>query len=214
MRNRGFTLTELLVTMAIISVLMAIVIPTAKVFQAQARSTSCTNHMRQIWVGVDMYRQQNRDYLPMCEFLPVATAEGPEGGLPETLRGFLEKDCECWRCAADFDEEGSLSTGTSYMYLPGLIRYTKPIQFAVQQAMVPIIMNPTMSQAMKDQLYRDAESKLVTRFYENSIDFAVITDSQDRHPIGDRNPKNAVYFDGRTGEFVITDEVQVAERAP
>ncbi|MDZ4756228.1 MAG: type II secretion system protein [Phycisphaerae bacterium] len=211
MRNRGFTLTELLVTLAIISVLMAIVIPTAKLFQAEARSVSCTNNMRQIWVCVDMYRQSNRDYLPMCEFVPVATADGPQGGLPETLKGFVEKDCECWRCAADFDEEGSLSTGTSYMYLPGLIRYTPQIQIAVQQAMAPFIMNPSMSQAVKDKLQRDAESKLVTRFYENSIDFAVITDSQDRHPIGDRNPKNAVYFDGRTGHFVITDDMEVAE---
>jgi prepilin-type N-terminal cleavage/methylation domain-containing protein len=203
--HAGFTLTEVLVTIGIIAVLMAIAIPSVRVFQAEARSATCLNNMRQIWVAIDAYRTSNKDLLPMCEFLPVATAEGPEGGLPQILEAYLEKDCACWTCAADFDEEGSLSTGTSYMYLPGLIRYTPQVQIAVQQAMVPYMLDPTMSQKMRDKLRRDAEARLVTRFYENSADFAVLSDSQDRHVIGDRNPKNAVYLDGRTGQFIFEE---------
>jgi hypothetical protein len=30
-------------------------------------------------------------------------------------------------------------------------------------------------------------------------EFAILTDSQDRHVIGDRNPRNAVYIDGSVG---------------
>ncbi len=203
MRNRGFTLAELLVTIGIISVLMAILIPTARLFQAESRSVACQNHLRQLWIGIDTYRNNNREILPMCEFIPVASAEGPQGGLPALLKGYIETDCECWRCGADFDEEGSLSTGTSYMYLPGLMRYTPQVQIAVQQAMLPNILNPSIGPTMLEKLKREAEGKLVTRFYENSPDFAILIDSQDRHKIGDRNPKNAVYLDGRTGHFIL-----------
>lgn len=202
-RARGFTLTELLVTMGLIVVLMSIIIPTTRTFQAEARSVTCSNNLRQIWVSIETYRTGNRDLLPMCEFLPVATANGPEGGLPATMKGYVERDCECWRCAADFDEEGSLSTGTSYLYVPGLIRYTPQIQLQVQQAMLPYVMSPGLGPAMLEKLRRDAEAKLVTRFYEGAADFAVLCDSQDRHVYGDRDPKNAVFFDGRTGRVLF-----------
>lgn len=202
-RARGFTLTELLVTMGLIVLLMSIAIPATKAFQAEARSVSCLNNLRQVWSSIESYRAANRDFLPICEFLPVATDAGPEGGLTETLKGYVEKDCACWRCAADFDEEGSLSTGTSYLYVPGLIRYTPQIQFQVQQAMLPFIMNPGTSQAMMDKFRREAEAKLVTKFYEASADFAVLCDSTDRHAYGDRKPKNAVFLDGRVGQVLF-----------
>lgn len=197
MRQRGFTLIEMVVTMGIIVVLMGILIPTVKGIQAEARSASCMNNLRQLFTATDTYRVANKDLLPMCEFIPVATAEGPQGGLPEVLKGHLKKDAETWRCPADFDEEGSLSTGTSYLYVPGLIRYTPQIQYAVQQSMIPYLMDIGMSQAMKDKLRTEAEAKLTTRFYESNADaFAVIADSQDRHKYGDRVPKNGVYLDG------------------
>ncbi len=205
-RLRGFTLTELLVTMGIIVLLMSVIIPTARTFQAEARSVACSNNLRQIWVSIESYRTGNKDLLPMCEFLPVATANGPEGGLPETLKGYVEKDCACWACAADFDEDGSLSTGTSYLYVPGLIRYTPQIQFQVQQAMVPYTISPGLSPAIVEKIRRETEAKLVTRFYEGASNFAILCDSQDRHVYGDRQPKNAVFFDGRTGQVLFDQD--------
>lgn len=205
-RAAGFTLTELLVTIGIIVLLMSIIIPTARTFQAEARSVTCSNNLRNLWVSIEAYRTGNKDFLPMCEFLPVATANGPEGGLPETLKAYVTKDCQCWQCAADFDEEGSLSTGTSYLYVPGLIRYTPQIQLQVQQAMLPYIMNPGLGPAMMDKLRREAEAKLVTRFYEGAENFAVLCDSQDRHVYGDREPKNAVFLDGRTGRVLFDQD--------
>ncbi len=197
MRRRGFTLVEMIVTIGIIAVLMAMIIPAVKGIQNEARSTACMSHLRQLYASIDSYRVANKEVLPMCEFLPVATDQGPQGGLPEILKAYQPKDAEIWRCPADFDEEGSLSTGTSYVYVVGLIRYTPQIQFAVQQSMIPYMMDLTMSQKMKDRIRLEAEAKLTTRFYESNADkFAIVTDSQDRHVYGDRNPKNALYLDG------------------
>lgn len=195
--RRGFTLTELIVTIGVIALLMGLMIPTVKNIQAEARSTVCMSNLRQMFASIDTYRVANREQLPMCEFLPVVTDTGPEGGLPEILKSFLAKDSEIWRCPADFDEEGSLSTGTSYVYVAGLLRYSPQIQFAVQQAMIPYMLDLSMSQAMRDRLRVEAEARLTTRFYETSVDaFAIVADSQDRHTYGDRNPKNGLYLDG------------------
>lgn len=193
--------------MGIIVVLMSILIPAVKSFQAEARSAVCLNHLRQIFVAIDSYRALQKDILPMCEFLPVATDNGPQGGLPPLLKGYLAPDGDWWKCPADFDEADSLSTGTSYVYLPGLIRYTPQIQLAVQQAMIPYLLDPTMSQAMKDKMRRDTEARLVTRFYEANADkFAILADSQDRHNYGDRDPRNGVYLDG-SARIMEVDEV-------
>jgi type II secretory pathway pseudopilin PulG len=211
--RHAFTLVEMIVTIGVIVALMGVLIPTVKNFQAEARSVACQNNLRQIFVGLDAYRAGQRDILPMCEFLPVATDNGPQGGLPETLKGYLDKDCECWRCQADFDEDGSLATGTSYTYLAGLIRYTPQIQIAVQQAMIPYVFDVGMSQKMKDKLRLDAEAKLVTVFYQSNPDkFALIADSQDRHPIGDRPPRNGLYLDG-SARIMEVEEEDVEEAA-
>lgn len=196
--------------MGLIVVLMSLLIPAARSFQAESRSVSCLNNLRQLWTSIETYRTGNKDLLPICEFLPVASDQGPQGGLPETLKAYVQKDCACWRCAADFDEDGSLSTGTSYLYVPGLIRYTFQIQLQVQQAMVPFLLNPGTSPAMIEKFRREAEAKLVTRFYEGSSEFAVLCDSQDRHDYGDREPKNAVFLDGRTGRVIFDQAAQEA----
>jgi len=195
--DRGFTLVEMIVTVGIIVVLMGVMVPVLKGIQAEARSAGCMSNLRQIGTGLEAYRQRNRDLLPMCEFIPVATDDGPQGGLPNLLDGTLPKDAAIWRCPGDFDEDESLSTGTSYLYMPGLLRYTPQIQLATARAMVPYLMNPAMSERMRNRMRNDTESKLVSLFYEKTPGgFAVVTDSQDRHAYGDRNPRNALYLDG------------------
>lgn len=206
----GFTLVEMIVVMGIIVLLMSLLVPALKGFQAEARSATCLNHLRQLFVGIDSYRSAQKDMLPMCEFIPVATDQGPQGGLPLLLKGYVEPDCECWRCASDFDESDSLSTGTSYLYVPGLIRYTPQIQIAVLQSMVPYLLDPTKTQAQKDKIRLEAEAKLVTRFYEaNPEKFAILSDSQDRHTYGDRVPRNALYLDGSARMMQIETETAV-----
>jgi len=67
MRHRGengFTLIELLVVIAIIAVLAAILFPVFAQAREKARATTCTNNLRQLAMGVQMYAQEHDELLP------------------------------------------------------------------------------------------------------------------------------------------------------
>lgn len=64
---RAFTLTELLLVIAVIAVLAALLLPALSRARDQARSTSCRNRLRQIGLGLQMYVQDTGCYPPLAE---------------------------------------------------------------------------------------------------------------------------------------------------
>jgi prepilin-type N-terminal cleavage/methylation domain-containing protein len=205
MRRRAFTLVELLVVVAIIGILIGIIVPSARGIQRESQNAGCLSNLRQDFIAVDAYRQQNSGRLPMCEFLPVVTDAGVDGGLPNFLSGFMPADSSSWICPSDKDEE-SLSTGTSYMYLPGLLRYTP----AVQVDVVTLLMSFDPATTSMDRLMTvrlDAEARAMTELFEReAARYPLLTDSQDRHRrVGVE--RNGVYVDGsaRMAEDISAD---------
>ena len=64
-QTAAFSLVELLVTMAIIGLLLALVLPALGRARDHARLTVCKTHLRNIAIGAVSYAHANNDYLPI-----------------------------------------------------------------------------------------------------------------------------------------------------
>jgi prepilin-type N-terminal cleavage/methylation domain-containing protein len=68
MSRRAFTLIELLVVVAIISVLAALLLPALKSARQRARQAACLNNIRQNYISLVSYVQDQNDQLPPMEW--------------------------------------------------------------------------------------------------------------------------------------------------
>lgn len=60
----GFSLGELLLSIAIIAILLGLLLPLLGRARASAQQTSCLGQLRQIYTGMIAYTQEHRGYLP------------------------------------------------------------------------------------------------------------------------------------------------------
>lgn len=195
--TRGFTLVEVVVVIGIIGVLVGLLVPTLASFRAEAQSTRCMSNLRQLMAAVEAYRQQAESILPPVEALPRATDEGPVGGLPPALAGFIDRDSPVHLCPCDHLHEWD-GLGTSYMYLPGAAMLLVPFQTSLS-----IEQNKVHA------------SKFVTQQYDSKFTsvFPVLYDSEDRHMNTPMTPRNAAFFDGSVGQWDETgsEDEEIAE---
>ncbi len=151
-RQTGFTLVELMVTISIIALLLAILLPSMRGAREQSRLVVCQINLRQIVVGVFSYAGENRDYVPVAAghelggetggveeddpWLPARMFGGSLEAEERPLNPCLGNVYEGFRCPADKGEpiwwipnepeEASSSAyktyGSSYFYASGYNR--------------------------------------------------------------------------------------------
>ena len=79
--NKGFTLIELLVVIAIIVLIVSVVLPSFAAARDRGRQTVCAVNLRTVVLGVRMYAEENKQWLP--------TAEPPEREFPDCRHWFM-----------------------------------------------------------------------------------------------------------------------------
>jgi prepilin-type N-terminal cleavage/methylation domain-containing protein/prepilin-type processing-associated H-X9-DG protein len=62
--RRGWTLVELLVTIAVIGILIALLLPAVQAAREAARRTECTNNLRQLGIGLHAYHSAYASFPP------------------------------------------------------------------------------------------------------------------------------------------------------
>ena len=105
----GFTLVELLVVIGILGVLAALLLPALSLAKAQARSTACKNHLRQIGWALTMYGSDARCY-------PVFMGDSyPYQTWADRLYQYypLSWTNASWNCPTYVARKGAIEWGTS-----------------------------------------------------------------------------------------------------
>jgi type II secretory pathway pseudopilin PulG len=108
----GWTLTELLVVLAVIVALSALAMPMTAMVRARFCQAGCLQNLRQIGDAIQMYAGDHGGSLPtMAALRPSREEEG--AALDNTLGDYLA-DGRVFRCPADTKKRLWETTGTSY----------------------------------------------------------------------------------------------------
>lgn len=73
---RAFSLIDLLVSIAVVAVLIAIMVPSLSTVRESARRVVCSSNVRQIGLGLGIYSDDYRDKLPPSKFAESASGNG------------------------------------------------------------------------------------------------------------------------------------------
>ncbi|MEM7601171.1 MAG: type II secretion system protein [Verrucomicrobiota bacterium] len=111
--ERGITLIEIFIAVAIVSALAAIVVPTMNQMKATARSTQCMGKLRDIGIGLNQYFADRGMIFPEI----VSARESREDDVPAIDTVLLDYvgDEFAFECPADH-EEFFEKTGSSYFW--------------------------------------------------------------------------------------------------
>jgi prepilin-type N-terminal cleavage/methylation domain-containing protein len=117
LENAAFTLIELLVVIAIIAILAAMLLPALSAAKERAQRTYCLNNMKQLGLALNMYANDNNDFMPWPNWGGGAGV-GPAGWLylgdPNSPVNLTSADMSMWSTG----RVANLKTGVYWQYTP------------------------------------------------------------------------------------------------
>ncbi|MGZ5544562.1 MAG: type II secretion system protein [Limisphaerales bacterium] len=115
-KNRGFTLVELLVVIAVIAVLASMLLPAIARAKGQAWSTKCLSNYHQVGIACAMYENDHDDSLPLSSHQGSSWV----GSLQPYLAG-----TNLWRCPSDLNKTRNYSSALNDFLLPPVAGETR-----------------------------------------------------------------------------------------
>jgi len=116
--NKGITLTELVVVMAVMSILAAVVMPTARMTVKRAKEMDLRHDLRMLRDAIDGYKKLVDD--------GRIRKEAGSLGYPKTLED-LTKPVELVNNGAPVAQTGATGTTTAQQQLPPKVRFLRKI---------------------------------------------------------------------------------------
>ncbi|HSP43638.1 MAG TPA: prepilin-type N-terminal cleavage/methylation domain-containing protein [Luteolibacter sp.] len=112
MKPRGFTLTELLITLAVVAALAGVAYPVGRSMLAKSREAACHGQLRSLGVALQGYLQDHQQTLP--DINAGRSSRDEDVAVLETvLLPYLESQ-EAFKCPQDREEY--ISSGSSYAW--------------------------------------------------------------------------------------------------
>ncbi len=137
-RRGAFSLIELIVTISIIALLIAILLPALPLAIDSARRVACGSNLKNVGAAVEMYKNDFKEVFPLARYMSNPWLSGLNGdireeeaemalpSLPEATDAYMGEDSAAWVCPGDkviaetpYTDAGGVSRtcGASYTYV-------------------------------------------------------------------------------------------------
>ena len=115
--SHSFSLIELLMVIAIISVLAGLLLPAIGIARRKAYRISCVSNLRQLGLAIEMYTQDNDGVLPNAKTNEIGSSTQGEPTIYSLLLPYI-KVSGVFYCPSDTEagKSGSDSEVTSYLW--------------------------------------------------------------------------------------------------